>query len=127
MYKLLVRNTGATDEFSRLHRLFVEHFGIAVGLTWLASGVAALQAPWVRNLRGLIDPGSRPESTFSFLFGLPLLMTLGWLGAAFGADVMRRSQILRSQVLEFGIAGAVAFAVFCMALQRAVAAFWLAL
>lgn len=123
MQKLLARKAGASDEFSRLHRLFVEHFGIALGLTWLASAVAALQAPWTHNIRALIDPLARAESTFSFLFGLPMLMTVGWLSVLFGADVIRRSQVLRSQALEFGIAGLVAFAVFCLALHRVVAAF----
>ena len=126
MQKLLARNVSGSDEFSRLHRLFVEHFGIAVGLTWLASAVAALQAPWTHNIRGLIDPLARPESTFSFLFGLPMLMTLGWVAVLFGADVIRRSQVLRSQALEFGIAALVAFAVFCLALHRVVAAVSLA-
>lgn len=126
MRKPLARNADASDEFSRLHRLFVEHLGIALGLVWLASAAAALQAPWVHNIRGLIDPLSRPESTLSYLFGLPMLMTLAWIAVAFGADLIRRTQVLRSQALEFGIAGLVAFAVFCLALHRVVAAVALA-
>jgi hypothetical protein len=108
------------DEFSRLHRLFLEHYGIAVWLTWIVAALAATQAPWLRNIRGLIDPAGRPESTLSFLFSLPALMTLSWLLVACCGDVIRRSQVLRSQALEFGIAGAVAFGVVCLALHRAV-------
>jgi hypothetical protein len=109
---------GATDEFGRLHRLFVEHFGIAVALVWLATLVVAVQAPWLRNLRGLVDPAGRSESTASFLFGIPGLMAAAWLCLAFGGDVMRRSQLFRNQALEFGLAGAIAFAVFCLAVSR---------
>ncbi|WP_375461133.1 hypothetical protein [uncultured Enterovirga sp.] len=122
MQKLLARNAGPSDEFSRLHRLFLEHFGIALGLVWIASAFAGLRAPWVHNIRGLIDPLARPEGTFAFLFGLPLLMTAGWLCLLFGGDLIRRSQVLRSQALEFAIAGAAVFAVFCLALHRVVAA-----
>lgn len=121
-----IRGGGAPDEFTRLHRVFVQHFGIALGFVWLASSYVALHAPWVRNLRGLIDPGARPESTLSFLFGLPILMSAAWLCAAFGGEALRRSRLFKSQALEFGLAGLVAFAVFCMAINRAVAAFLLA-
>jgi len=114
----IARRGQAPDEFTRLHRLFVEHYGIAVGLVWLATLAVATQAPWVRNLRGLIDPGGRAESTASFLFGLPCLMLLAWVLVATGAETMRRAQVLRSQALEFGLAGAVAFAVFCLAISR---------
>lgn len=113
---------GASDEFGRLHRQFVEHFGIALGLVWLATAVAATQAPWVRNLRGLIDPFGRPESTASFLFALPALMTVAWLCAAYGAGVMRRFAMLKNQSIEFAFAGLVVFAVFCMSIERAVTA-----
>lgn len=120
-----VRGERAPDEFSRLHRLFIEHLAIAIGFVWLASLYAAVHAPWVRNIRGLIDPAGRVESTGSFLFGLPLLMSAAWICAAFGADAMRRSRVLKNQSLEFGLAGLVAFAVFCMAIHRAVTAYLL--
>jgi hypothetical protein len=118
-----VRGARATDEFTRLHGLFVQHFGFATGFVWLAAIVAATQAPWVRNFRGLLDPMARAESTWSFLFALPVLMTAAWLCVLFGADTMRRGQLLKNQNLEFGLAGLVAFAVFCMAIHRAVVAF----
>lgn len=126
MVRRIARRGSAPDEFTRLHRLFVEHFGIAVGLVWLATLVVAAQAPWVRNMRGLIDPAARPESTASFLFGLPCLMLLAWALVATGGETMRRAQMLRSQTLEFGLAGAVAFAVFCLAISRIVTAATLA-
>lgn len=116
----MVRSGRMPDRFDRLHRSFVEHYGIALGFVWLATLVAASQAPWTRNLRGLLDPTARPESTISFLFGLPVLMTLGWLCLAFGADTLRRSRVFRNEALEFGLAGVVAFALFCMAISRAV-------
>lgn len=122
MAERIARRERAPDEFARLHRLFVEHFGIAVGLVWAATLVVAVQAPWLRNFRGLIDPAARPESTASFLFGLPCLMLLAWVLVATGGETMRRAQMLRSQTAEFAVAGAVAFAVFCMAISRIVAA-----
>ncbi len=112
----------APDEFSRLHRLFVQHFTMAVGFAWLASAVAAIHAPWVRNIRGLIDPAGRVESTFSFLFGVPVLMTAALLCAAFGADVLRRSAVVKNQQVEFAVAGAAVLAVFVLAIHRAVTA-----
>ena len=46
----------ARDDFSRLHRSFTFHLGVAVGLSWLTALYAAFYAPWVRNIRALIDP-----------------------------------------------------------------------
>ncbi|MDB5510799.1 MAG: hypothetical protein JWR08_282 [Enterovirga sp.] len=120
-----VRSEPSPDAFARLHRLFVTHFAIALGFVWAAALVAALHAPWVRNIRGLIDPLGRPEGTGSFLFGLPVLMSAAWLCAAFGRDIIRRSQLLKHPEPEFVLAGLVAFAVFCMAINRAVVAFLL--
>lgn len=113
------------DDFTRLHRLFVEHFGIALALVWIAALVAALQAPWVANIRGLLDPFGRAESTSSFLFGLPVLMLAGWLSVVFGAGAMRRAQLLKDQRIEFAAAAIVAFTVFCMAIDRVATAFTL--
>lgn len=112
----------APDEFARLHRLFVQHFTMAVGFAWLASAVAAAQAPWVRNIRGLIDPAGRVEGTFSFLFGVPVLMTAALLCVTYGGDVLRRSALVKNQQLEFAVAGAVVMAVFVLAIHRAVTA-----
>lgn len=111
------------DDFDRLHRAFLHHLGFAVALAWFAALVAATHAPWTRNIRGLLDPLAMAEGTGSYLFGLPLVLTLGWLGTAFGADAIRRSLVLRNQALEFALAGAAAFAVFCMAISRAVTAY----
>ena len=44
------------DDYARLHRLFTFHLGIAVSLSWMTSLYAAIYAPWVRNIRPLIDP-----------------------------------------------------------------------
>ena len=112
------------DEFARLHGLFVFHFGVAVSLAWLSSLYAACHAPWVRNIRALIDPSPsvQVESTGAFLFGLPLLMTFAWLSLAFGGDLLRRMQTIKNQSAEFALAGAAAFAVFYMAVERAVTA-----
>jgi len=110
------------DEFTRLHALFVFHFGIAVSLTWISALYAAWHAPWVRNVRALIDPSpsAQIESTGAFLFGLPLLMTFAWLSVAFGGGLLRRMQTIKNQSAEFALAGAAAFAVFYMAIERAV-------
>jgi hypothetical protein len=122
-----IRGERAPDEFTRLHRLFVEHLGLAVGFAWAASLYAAAYAPWIRNIRGLLDPFGRAEGTASYLFALPALMTVAWLGLAFGGQAFRRSQVFKSQTVEFGFAGLVAFAVFCMAVYRAVTAYSLGL
>ena len=113
----------APDDFARLHRMFVEHFGYAVIFAWSASVFAAWHAPWVHNIRGLIDPAGRIESTGSYLFALPIAMTLALAVVAFGASTLRRTQMFRSQTVEFGFAGLVAFVVFCAAITRAVTAF----
>ena len=46
----------AADGFVRLHKVFTFHLGVAVGLAWMTALYAALYAPWVRNIRPLIDP-----------------------------------------------------------------------
>ncbi len=122
-----MRGGRATDEFTRLHRHFVEHLGLAVGFAWAASLYAAAYAPWIRNIRGLLDPLGRAEGTASYLFTLPVLMSVAWLSLAFGGQRFRRSQLFKNQTLEFGLAGLVAFAVFCMAVYRAVTAYSLGL
>ena len=117
-----VRRAKALDDFARCHSLFVEHYTYAVGFAWAAAAGAALYAPWLRNIRGLIDPLGRQESTASFLFCLPVIMTLAWVSIAFGGDLLRRSTVMRSHALEFIFAGIVAFAVFCLSIHRAVVA-----
>jgi uncharacterized membrane protein SpoIIM required for sporulation len=113
------------DEFTRLHRAFVEHLGFAVALVWIASGVAACYAPWLPNIRGLIDPLGRAESTSSFLFALPVVLLAGWVAVTFGSAAIRRMRVLKSQALEFALAGSIAFAIFYLAIERAVTAFLL--
>jgi hypothetical protein len=90
---------------------------------------AAVYAPWVRNIRPLIDPSNvgYPESTWSFLFGLPVVLTTGWLMAIFGRELLREMRLLRSQALEFGIAAGISFILFYMAIDRAVSAMLLGL
>ena len=71
----------ARDDFSRLHRIFTFHLGVAVGLAWMTALYSACYAPWVRNIRALIDPAGldRVESTWSFLFVMPAVLTVAWL------------------------------------------------
>jgi hypothetical protein len=117
----------ARDDFSRLHRLFTFHFGVAVGLSWMTTLTAACYAPWVRNIRPLIDPAAgldRVESTWSFLFVLPILLTVAWVSLFFGRELLRRSQTLPSAALEFAAAALVAFGVFTLSIDRAVAALY---
>jgi hypothetical protein len=113
-----------TDGFTRLHRLFTFHLGVAVSLAWMTSLYAAAYAPWVRNIRPLIDPMNvgRPESTWSFLFALPVVLTISWLLTIVGRDVLRDMRMLRNQIVEFAIAGVVAFGLFYMSIDRAVTA-----
>jgi hypothetical protein len=110
----------APDAFTRLHRGFVEHFGYAVIFAWATSVFAAWHAPWVHNIRGLIDPMSRVESTGSYLFALPIVMTLALAVVAFGGETIRQAQMVKNHAWEFGFAGLVGFAVFCIAIHRAV-------
>ncbi len=114
----------ARDDFSRLHREFTLHLGVAVGLSWLTTLYAAVHAPWVRNIRALIDPGAtgRVESTWSYLFAMPVVLTLAWLSAYYGRDMMRRFQTLPNQTHEFAAAAVVAFAVFYLSIDRAICA-----
>jgi hypothetical protein len=119
----------ARDDFSRLHRIFTFHLGVAVGLAWMTALYSACYAPWVRNIRALIDPAGldRVESTWSFLFVMPAVLTVAWLTVVFGREVMRRSQTLPNLALEFAAAAAVAFGVFYLSIDRAVAALYVAL
>ena len=114
----------ARDDFSRLHREFTRHLAVAVGLSWLTTLYAAAHAPWVRNIRALIDPvgTGRVESTWSYLFAMPVVLTLAWLSVYFGRDVMRRFQTLPNQTHEFAAAAMVAFGVFYLSIDRAIAA-----
>lgn len=114
----------SSDSFARLHKLFVFHLGVAVSLAWLTALYAALYAPWVRNIRPLIDPANigRSESTWSFLFGMPVILTVAWVMAFFAGDLLRSVRLLKSQAVEFAIAGAVAFGLFYVAIDRAVSA-----
>jgi hypothetical protein len=113
-----------SGEFSRLHGLFTFHLGIAVTLSWLTSLYAAIYAPWVRNIRPLIDPSNvgPVESTWSYLFIFPVVLTTAWLISIFGQNLFAQFRLIKSQVIEFGIAGAVAFAIFYLSIDRAVAA-----
>ncbi len=113
-----------SGDFGRLHNLFTFHLGIAVTLSWLTSLYAAVYAPWVRNIRPLIDPTNvgTVESTWSYLFIFPIVLTTAWLISIFGQKIFAKFRILKSQAIEFGIAAAVAFVMFYLSIDRAVAA-----
>ncbi len=114
----------SSDRYAQLHKLFVFHLGVAVSLAWITALYAALYAPWVRNIRPLIDPSNagRAESTWSFLFGMPMILTVAWIMAFFAGDLLRSVRLLKNQAVEFAIAGAVAFGLFYVAIDRAVSA-----
>jgi hypothetical protein len=116
------------DGFTRLHKAFVFHLGVAASLAWMTALYAALHAPWVRNIRPLIDPSQagRVESTLSFLFGFPVILTVAWVMVWAGRDMLRHFRLMKNQSVEFAVAAAVAFAIFYMAIDRAVAAILLA-
>ena len=113
-----------SDRYARLHKLFVFHLGVAVSLAWMTALYAALYAPWVRNIRPLIDPSNlgKVESTWSFLFGMPMVLTVAWVMVFFAGDLLREFRLLKNQAMEFAIAGAVAFGLFYIAIDRAVTA-----
>ena len=117
------------DDFARLHRLFTFHLGIAVSLAWMTSLYAAIYAPWVRNIRPMIDPRNvgQVESTWSFLFIMPVVLTTAWLITIYGRDLLRELRMINNQAVEFGIAGLVAFGLFYMSIDRAVTAMLLGL
>jgi hypothetical protein len=114
----------SSDRYAQLHKLFVFHLGVAVSLAWITALYAALYAPWVRNIRPLLDPANltRVESTWSFLFGMPAVLTVAWVMAFFAGDLLRNFRLLKNQTAEFAIAGAVAFGLFYVAIDRAVSA-----
>jgi hypothetical protein len=113
-----------SGEFSRLHNLFTYHLGIAVALSWLTSLYAAYYAPWVRNIRPLLDPTNvgQVESTWSYLFILPVVLTAAWLISIFGQNIFAQFRLMKNQAIEFGVAAVVAFGVFYLSIDRAVAA-----
>jgi hypothetical protein len=116
------------DEFNRLHRAFVFHLGVATSLAWVAALYAALHAPWVRNIRPLLDPSvlDRVESTWSYLFGFPIILAVAWVLVFSGREMLRHFCVLKNQAVEFAFAGAAAFVIFYLAIDRAVAAMLLA-
>jgi hypothetical protein len=113
-----------SGEFSRLHNLFTFHLGIAVSLSWVTSLYAALYAPWVRNIRPLIDPANvgPVESTWSYLFIFPVVLTTAWLISIFGQNLFAKFRIFKNQIIEFAFAALVAFGMFYLSIDRAVAA-----
>jgi hypothetical protein len=113
-----------SGEFSRLHNLFTFHLGIAVSLSWLTSLYAAFYAPWVRNIRPLIDPSNvgPVESTWSYLFIFPVVLTTAWLISIFGQNLFAQFRIFKNQIIEFAFAAMVAFGMFYLSIDRAVAA-----
>ena len=118
----------SADPFTRLHKAFTFHLGIAASLAWMTALYAALHAPWVRNIRPLLDPAEagRVESTASFLFGFPAILTVAWIIVYAGRDMLRHFRLMKDQTVEFAVAAAVAFGIFYMAIDRAVAAILLA-
>ena len=118
----------SADRFTRLHKAFTFHLGVAASLAWMTALYAALHAPWVRNIRPLIDPSQigRVESTWSFLFGFPAILTVAWVMVYMGRDMLRHFRLMKDQTVEFAIAAAVAFFIFYMSIDRAVAAILLA-
>jgi hypothetical protein len=119
----VIRHDAADDAFTRLHRSFTFHLGVATALAWSTASVAALYAPWVRNIRPFVDPlGSRVESTASFLFVMPCVLALAWLASTFGRETLRQFRTLPSDAAEFALAGLVAFGVFYLSIDRAVSA-----
>ena len=111
-----------SGEFSRLHNLFTFHLGIAVSLAWLTSLYAAFYAPWVRNIRPLIDPAivGPVESTWSYLFIFPVVLTTAWLISIFGQNLFAQFRIFKNQIIEFAFAALVAFGMFYLSIDRAV-------
>ena len=113
-----------SGEFSRLHNLFTFHLGVAVTLAWVTSLYASLYAPWVRNIRPLIDPSNvgTVESTWSYLFIFPVVLTTAWLISIFGQNLFAQFRIFKNQIIEFAFAAIVAFGMFYLSIDRAVAA-----
>jgi len=118
----------SVDGFTRLHRLFTFHLGVASALAWMTALYAAMYAPWVRNIRALIDPGNlgRVESTGAFLFGFPIILAVAWLAVFAGEDILRHMRLMKNQTVEFGFAALVALVIFYLSIDRAVAAILLA-
>ena len=88
-----------SGEFGRLHNLFTFHLGIAVTLAWLTSLYACVYAPWVRTIRPLSDPSNAGtvESTWSYLFVFPIVLSVAWLISIFGQNAFRQLRILKNQ------------------------------
>jgi hypothetical protein len=79
----------------------------------------------VRNIRALIDPAAgldRVESTVSYLFAMPAVLVLAWVSLYFGREMLRRAQTLSNVALEFAAAAVVAFGIFYLSIDRALAA-----
>jgi hypothetical protein len=57
---------------------------------------------------------------------MPVVLSAAWLMTIFGRDILRELRVLKNQAVEFGVAGAVAFALFYLSIDRAVTAILLA-
>ena len=83
--------------------------------------------PPAPQLRALIDPAGgldRVESTVSYIFALPAVLALAWVSLYFGREALRRAQTLPNVAVEFAAAAVVAFGVFYLSIDRAVAALY---
>jgi len=120
----MTANDKALDDFDRFHKLFIFHVGVAVALAWMTSLYAAIYTPWARTFRPLIDPAAagQVESTWSFLFGMPMILSTAWLMVVFGGAILRQASVFKNQAIEFGIGGSVAFSLFYLTIDRTVAA-----
>jgi hypothetical protein len=123
---MVTTSASDSDEFERLHRQFLQHFALAACFAWGTAVYAALNAPWVHNIVAFSIRPPAWRARGRSCFGLPILLSVGWVCALFGADAIRRSRILKSQSLEFALAGLMAFTVFVMSIERSVAAIMLA-
>jgi hypothetical protein len=50
------------------------------------------------------------------------VLTAAWLISIYGQNALSQFRVLKNQVIEFGIAAAVAFVLFYLSIDRAVAA-----
>jgi hypothetical protein len=53
---------------------------------------------------------------------MPTVLTVAWVVAFLGRDMLQQFRMLKNQTVEFALAGAAAFTIFYLSIDRAVAA-----
>ena len=115
------------DDLRRLHRLINAATGLMAVVAWAMAAWAASKAPWVADLYHLINPGAappRPESTATYLFWYPGVLTMLFVLGRFAPDAVLSAGVQDRRVQVGTVLTGAAFTLIFLGISlfRAVAA-----